>query len=80
VPVSSTLRSAVQSYELVVSGELSPAVVDALDGFEIVGADDRLTYLAGRVDSQGHLYDMLAVVGASNVHLVSLSPMIDAPL
>jgi hypothetical protein len=77
VPVASTLRTVVRSYELVLRGHLSPALVNALDGFDIVGVDDGLTYLAGRVDGQGHLYDMLAVVGASNAHLVSLSPMDD---
>jgi hypothetical protein len=76
VPVASTLRTVVRSYELVLRGHLSPALVNALDGFDIVGVDDGLTYLAGRVE-QGHLYDMLAVVGASNAHLVSLSPMDD---
>ncbi len=75
--MSLTLRSVVRSYELVVGGELDPAFVDALDGFEIVRSDHGCTQLAGLVEGQGHLYDVLAVVGASDVDLVSLSPIPD---
>jgi hypothetical protein len=48
-----------------------------LGGFEIVGAADDCTYLAGRAEGSGHLYDVLAVIGASNIELVSLKPITD---
>jgi hypothetical protein len=79
VPVSSSLLSVVRSHELVV-GELSPAVLDALDGFEIVPSNDGINHLVARVDIQGLLCDIVTVVGAPNVHPVFLRPMIDEPI
>jgi hypothetical protein len=73
--VSLTLRPVVQDYELAVRGALVPTEVDALDGFEIVGMDQECTYLSGRVEGQGHLYDVLAALGAREIELVSLRPM-----
>jgi hypothetical protein len=77
VSVSVTLRTVTQSYELVLAGGLSPVFVETLDGFEIVRTFDGDTYLSGGVESQGQLYDVLAVVGASDIDLVSLRQTTD---
>jgi hypothetical protein len=77
VSVSVTLRIVMQSYELVLAGNVSPVFVATLDGFEIVGTLDGDTHLSGSVESQGQLYDLLAVVGASDIDLVSLRLMTD---
>ena len=70
-----TLRPVVQCYELALGGSLNSAAAEALDGFEIVGADEDCTYLTGRVESQGHLYDVLATIGEFNIDLISLRPI-----
>lgn len=75
--VSLTLRSGGRSYELVVRGASLCPVADALDGFEVIGTVDGCTHMAGRIDGQGQLYDVLALVGASDIDLVSLRPMTD---
>ncbi len=75
--MSLALRPVVQEYELAVRGTLRPAEVDALDGFAVVGVDHECTYLSGRVEGQGHLYDVLAALGACEIDLVSLKPMFD---
>jgi hypothetical protein len=64
----------VQSYQLVVVGEVTTAFVAALDGFEVVGAEDGLTNLVGWVEGQGHLYDILAVIRDFKVDFVSIQP------
>ncbi len=72
--MSLTIRPVVQNYELAVRGQLHSADVDALDGFEVVGVDQGCTYLSGRVDGQGHLYDVLAALRGCGIDLVSLKP------
>jgi hypothetical protein len=78
--VSVTLRPVVQCYELALGGTVSSAAADALDGFKVVGADDHCTYLTGRVESQGHLYDVLETIRDFNIDLVSLRPLSDEPI
>jgi hypothetical protein len=72
--VSSRRQPEVQSYQLVVVGEVTTAFVAALDGFEVVGAEDGLTNLVGWVEGQGHLYDILAVIRDFKVDFVSIQP------
>ena len=70
-----TLRSVAQRYELAVGGKLSPSAADALDSFKVVNADEDCTYLTGRVERQGHLYDVLAAIGTLKIDLISLRPI-----
>ena len=70
-----TLRPVAQCYVLAVGGKLSPSAADALDGFKVVSANEDCTYLTGRVEGQGHLYDVLATIGTLKIDLISLRPI-----
>jgi hypothetical protein len=61
-------------FEIVVVGEVGPDLLKSLDGFVIVRVDDGRTHMVGRVEDQTHLYDLLAVIGDSGLHLVSFGP------
>lgn len=63
-----------KDFEIVVTGEVGPALLKSLDGFAIVRVDDGRTHLVGRVDDQTHLYDLLAVIGDSGLYVVSFNP------
>ena len=54
---------------------MKPSTADALDGFKVVSADEDCTCLTGRVESQGHLYDVLATIGFLKIAFISLRPI-----
>jgi hypothetical protein len=71
------VRHVVQSFEVVVTGEVGPTLVEALEGFDIVRLEGGRTHLMGRVESQSGLYDLLAILGSLGLRLVSLNPVSD---
>jgi hypothetical protein len=64
----------VETFEIVVTGEVEPDLLKSLDGFVIARVDDGRTHMVGRVNDQTHIYDLLAVIGDAGVHLVSFNP------
>ena len=67
------------TYELVVTGELGPTMVERLHGFDVIRVDDGRTHLVGRIGSQERLYAMLEVLHEFGVPIVSLNPLVDPP-
>ncbi len=62
-----------ESFEIVVRGRLTPALVGALDGFEVVRYSQGLTYLRGWVPDQARLHSLLGVLRDLNIELKSVS-------
>jgi hypothetical protein len=79
--VTSTVRASLSTatYELVVTGELGPMMVERLHGFDAIRVEDGRTQLVGRVDNQKRLYAMLEVLDEFGVPIVSLNPVVDPP-
>jgi hypothetical protein len=63
-----------ENFEIVVVGEVGPALLKSLDGFVIARVDDGRTHMVGRVKDLTDIYDLLAVIGDAGVHLVSFNP------
>jgi hypothetical protein len=63
-----------ENFELVVAGEVGPALLKSLDGFVIARVDDGRTHMVGRVNDQADIYALLAAIGDAGVHLVSFNP------
>jgi hypothetical protein len=72
--VSSSPKPEQLAYVLVVGGDVTPAFVEALDGFEIADVDGELTSLVGWANGQGHLHDLLTVIRDFNVGFVAFRP------
>ncbi len=62
-----------ETFEIIVRGRLSPTLVGALDGFEVVRYSEGLTYLRGWVPDQARLHSLLAVLRDLNIELKSVS-------
>jgi hypothetical protein len=79
--VTSTVRASLSTatYELVVTGELGPMMVERLHGFDAIRVEDGRTQLVGRVDNQKRLYAMLEVLDEFGIPIVSLNPVVDPP-
>jgi hypothetical protein len=79
--VTSTLRASLTTatYELVVTGNLSPTMVERLHSFDVIRVDDGRTHLVGRIGNQERLYAMLEVLHEFGVPIVSLNPLVDPP-
>jgi hypothetical protein len=69
------LRMTAQRYEVVVKGRLSPAVIGALQGFEVTRVADGMTTLNGWITDQSLLHGRLEVLRDLNIELVSLNPV-----
>jgi hypothetical protein len=65
-----------ESFEIVVRGRLSPTLVAALDGFEVIRCDDGLTHLVGFVPDQSRLHGLLELLRDLNIELVSMNPVL----
>jgi hypothetical protein len=61
-----------ETFEIIVRGRLSPTLVGALDGFEVVRYAEGLTYLRGWVPDQARLHSLLAVLRDLNIELKSV--------
>jgi hypothetical protein len=79
--VTSTVRASLTTatYELVVTGELGPTMVERLHGFDAIRVDDGRTQLVGRVGNQEGLYAVLEVLHEFDIPIVSLNPIVDPP-
>jgi hypothetical protein len=79
--VTSTVRASLTTatYELVVTGELGPTMVERLPGFDVTRVEDGRTQLVGRVGHQARLYATLEVLREFGVPIVSLNPIVDPP-
>jgi hypothetical protein len=62
-----------ENFEIVVRGRLTPTLVGALDGFEVVRYAQGLTYLRGWVPDQARLHSLLGVLRDLNIELKSVS-------
>jgi hypothetical protein len=63
-----------ESFEIVVKGRLSPALIAAFDGFEVSRCDHGETPLVGRVPDQAALHGTLEMLRDLNIELVSVNP------
>jgi hypothetical protein len=70
----------VRSYELQVKGTLSPALVAAIEGFEVSHVEQGRTTLVGWVPDQTRLYSTLEVLRDLNIELLSVNPSPDQPI
>lgn len=79
--VTSTVRASLSTatYELVVTGELGPTMVERLHGFDAIRVEDGRTHLVGRVGNQERLYAMLEVLHEFGIPIVSLNAVVDPP-
>jgi hypothetical protein len=64
-----------RTFEIVVTGRLSPTLIAAMDGFEVSRSDLGLTHLVGWVSDQARLFSTLEVLRDLNIELVSLNPV-----
>jgi hypothetical protein len=62
-----------ETFEIVVRGRLTPTLVGAIDGFEVVRYSQGLTYLRGWVPDQARLHSLLGVLRDLNMELQSVS-------
>ena len=64
-----------KTFEIVVKGRLSPALVGAIEGFEVSRFEGGRTYLVGTVPDQARLHSLIDVIGSLNIELVSVNPL-----
>ena len=79
--VISTVRASLSTatYELVVTGELGPTMVERLHGFDAIRVEDGRTQLVVRGGNQERLYAMLEVLHEFGIPIVSLNAVVDPP-
>lgn len=63
-----------QPFEIVVKGRLSPTLVAAMDGFEVIGVDEGRTTMVGWIPDQARLHSTFALLRDLNIELVSVNP------
>jgi hypothetical protein len=66
---------AVERFEIVVRGRLSPELVSALDGFDVSHCTDGLTHLVGPVPDQARIHSLFRMLSDLNIELVSVNPV-----
>jgi hypothetical protein len=64
-----------RSFEIVVTGRLSPTLIAAMDGFEVSRCELGMTHLVGWVSDQARLYSTLELLRDLNIELVSVNPV-----
>jgi hypothetical protein len=67
-----------ETYEIVVMGDVGPTVLGGLGGFRVTRAESGRTHLVGQVDDPVMLYDLLELLGQADLPIVSLNPAEDA--
>lgn len=63
-----------ETYEIVIRGTLSPAVLAAFPGFDVQKVEHGFTHLIGTVPDQARLHGLLETVASLNIELVSVNP------
>jgi hypothetical protein len=66
-----------ETYEVVTMGRLSPALVNALDGFFVGRFDRGLSYLVGICPDQDRLHGLLELLSDMNIELVAINTISD---
>lgn len=61
-----------ETFEIVVKGRLSPALVAAIKGFEVTRCERGMTHLVGWVPDQARLHGTLELLRDLNVELSSV--------
>jgi hypothetical protein len=61
-----------QTFEIVVKGRLSPALVAAINGFEVTNCEGGMTHLVGTVPDQSRLHATLELLRDLNIDLSSV--------
>ena len=67
-----------QKFEIVVKGRLSPSLLLAIDGFEVMHCTGGLTHLVGFVTNQAALHSLFEFLRDLNIELVSVNPVTEA--
>lgn len=62
-------------YEIAVRGPVGASIVAALEGFEVVATDDRVTTLRGRVVDQAGLHGVLNRISGFDLELTRVAPV-----
>ena len=60
-----------------VKGRLSPTLVAAMDGFEVICVDEGRTTLVGWIPDQARLHSTFALLRDLNIELVSVNPALN---
>ncbi len=66
-------RVAVERYEIIVKGRVSPSTVATIEGFEVVGRDPGMTRMVGWIPDQARLHGILRVLHNLNIELESVN-------
>ncbi len=61
-----------QSFEIVVKGRLSPALIAAIQGFEVTHVENGMTHLVGWVPDQSGLHGTLELLQDLNIEISSI--------
>ena len=61
-----------QTFEIVVKGRLSSALVAAINGFEVTNCEHGMTHLVGTVPDQSRLHGTLELLRDLNIELSSV--------
>jgi hypothetical protein len=61
-------------FEIVVKGRLSPTLIAAIKGFDVIRCDQGLTHLVGWVSDQARLHSIFDLFRDLNIELVSVNP------
>ncbi len=64
-----------ESFEIVVTGRLSPTIVAAIDDFEVSRCEGGRTHLVGWVPDQARLHSTLDLLRDLNIQLTSVNPV-----
>ncbi|HEY2556771.1 MAG TPA: hypothetical protein VGI08_06670 [Diaminobutyricibacter sp.] len=64
-----------ETYEIVIRGTLSPALLAAFPGFDVKEVEQGFTHLVGTVPDQARLHGLLDTVASLNIELVSVNPL-----
>ncbi|MET0974430.1 MAG: hypothetical protein ABWX82_02015 [Leifsonia sp.] len=63
------------TFEIVVKGTLSPAIMAAFEGFTASPRTDGTTHLVGSVPDQARLHGLLGMLQDLTIELVSVTPI-----
>jgi hypothetical protein len=63
----------VETFDIVVRGELGPMITDELEGFDVVSRELGTTHLRGQVPDQARLVGLLDLLRGFNVEIESVT-------
>jgi hypothetical protein len=66
-----------EKFEIVVRGELSPTLLEAIDGFDAHYCTDGHTHLVGVVPDQARIHRLFQLLLDQQIELVSVNPVTD---